>query len=135
MSGMSEATQIEQLGLDFRTLWEYIQKQSASPKKANGELRENPLDGIYFKYKCSKMKGDSKKMQVFSQGITIGHEQMLMITLRDMSTWLEVEKQKNISTTKTIVFAQAAHEFRNPLNGISAFLEILANEIPNPQEN
>ena len=60
---------------------------------------------------------------------------MLMITVRDMSAWLEVEKQKNISTTKTIVFAQAAHEFRNPLNGISTSLELMANELPDVLDN
>ena len=52
-----------------------------------------------------------------------------MTTIRDMSTWLELEKQKNLSSLKTVAFAQAAHEFRNPLNGITASLNILDDKI------
>lgn len=48
-----------------------------------------------------------------------------MVTIRDMSQWLELEKQKNISEAKTLAFASAAHEFRNPLNGIIASLELM----------
>ena len=54
---------------------------------------------------------------------------MLVVTIRDMSTWLELEKQKGISNMKTLAFAQAAHEFRNPLNGIIQSLDILSSEI------
>lgn len=39
----------------------------------------------------------------------------------------EIEKQKNMSKMKTIAFASAAHEFRNPLNGISSSLTLLEN--------
>ena len=46
-----------------------------------------------------------------------------------MSQWLEFEKQKNLNQFKTVAFAQAAHEFRNPLNGIMASLEILENQM------
>jgi nitrogen-specific signal transduction histidine kinase len=35
-----------------------------------------------------------------------------------MSHWLEIEREKHASKIKTLTFAQAAHEFRNPLNGI-----------------
>ena len=45
-----------------------------------------------------------------------------------MSQWLELEKQKNLNQLKTVAFAQAAHEIRNPLNGIVASLEILENK-------
>jgi len=45
-------------------------------------------------------------------------EHLVMTTIRDMSHWLELERQKTSSNLKTIAFAQAAHEFRNPLNGI-----------------
>jgi signal transduction histidine kinase len=41
-----------------------------------------------------------------------------MITFRDLSSWIELERHKNISLMKTKSFAQAAHEFRNPLNSI-----------------
>jgi signal transduction histidine kinase len=50
---------------------------------------------------------------------------MIFVTVRDMSQLLELEKHKNVSKAKTIAFAQAAHEFRNPLNGIIASLEML----------
>ena len=49
-----------------------------------------------------------------------------MTTIRDMSYWLELEKQKNITQMQTIGFASAAHEFRNPLNAITASLELLS---------
>lgn len=54
---------------------------------------------------------------------------MLVVTVRDMSTWLELERQKSISAMKTVAFAQAAHEFRNPLNGIISSLDLLKEEI------
>jgi signal transduction histidine kinase len=54
---------------------------------------------------------------------------MLMVTIRDMSSWLELERQKNISSMKTIAFASAAHEFRNPLNGIITSLDLLKRKI------
>ena len=44
-----------------------------------------------------------------------------------MSQWLELEKHKNLSKMKILAFASAAHEFRNPLNGIIASLEMLEN--------
>ncbi len=48
-----------------------------------------------------------------------------MTTIRDMSRWLELEKQKTMSEMKTIAFASAAHEFRNPLNAITQSLQLL----------
>ncbi len=52
-----------------------------------------------------------------------------MTTIRDISHWLELERQKTTSTLKTIAFASAAHEFRNPLNGIKTSLELLNDRI------
>jgi len=52
-----------------------------------------------------------------------------MTTIRDMSFWLELERQKTISSLKTIAFASAAHEFRNPLNGIISSLNLLEDKI------
>jgi len=46
-----------------------------------------------------------------------------------MSYWLELEKQKTVSTMKTIAFASAAHEFRNPLNGILSSLTLLKEKV------
>jgi len=51
-----------------------------------------------------------------------------MTTIRDMSYWLELERQKTSSALKTIAFASAAHEFRNPLNGLLISLQLMANE-------
>ena len=42
-----------------------------------------------------------------------------------MSQWLEVEKQKSLAKIKTIAFAYAAHEFKNPLNAIVQSLDLL----------
>ena len=52
-----------------------------------------------------------------------------MTTIRDMQKWHELEQEKNLSSMKTIAFAQAAHEFRNPLNGIIQSLELLQDMI------
>ena len=52
-----------------------------------------------------------------------------MTTIRDMSKWLELEKQKTLSKMKTIAFASAAHEFRNPLNAIIQSLSLLGTMI------
>jgi signal transduction histidine kinase len=54
---------------------------------------------------------------------------LLITTIRDQSQWLELERQKNLAAIKTVAFAQAAHEFRNPLNGIIASLELLKDNI------
>jgi signal transduction histidine kinase len=54
---------------------------------------------------------------------------LLITTIRDQSQWLELERQKNLSAIKTVAFAQAAHEFRNPLNGIVASLELLKDKV------
>jgi two-component system, sensor histidine kinase and response regulator len=54
---------------------------------------------------------------------------LVMTTIRDMSQWLELERSKQMNTMKTIAFASAAHEFRNPLNGIVASLELLEDKI------
>ncbi len=52
-----------------------------------------------------------------------------MITMRDMSQLLELEKQRSVSKMKTVVFAQTAHEFRNPLNGIISSLDLLKDKV------
>eukprot|EP00347_Sterkiella_histriomuscorum_P008673 403344196 len=57
----------------------------------------------------------------------------VMTTVRDQSTWLEIEKQKNLSQLKTIAFASAAHEFRNPLNAINSSLLIVESQVKNKE--
>ncbi|TNV86884.1 hypothetical protein FGO68_gene8607 [Halteria grandinella] len=68
---------------------------------------------------------EGKRVQVFTQTITMGSKNVVITTIRDMSSLLELEKQKNITKTQTLAFASAAHEFRNPLNAIVASLELL----------
>jgi signal transduction histidine kinase len=55
----------------------------------------------------------------------IGTGKVVLTTIRDMSNWIELERQKNMSSMKTVAFASAAHEFRNPLNAIDISLEML----------
>lgn len=66
---------------------------------------------------------------MFTKVLRIGTKRMLVATIRDQSHWLELEKQKNISKMKTQTFASAAHEFKNPLQGIVSSLEILNDKI------
>ena len=49
----------------------------------------------------------------------------MMATIKDVSLVLELEKEKSISTMKTLTFASASHEFRNPLNGVISSLDML----------
>lgn len=73
---------------------------------------------------------EEPKLQMFSQLAEIEQGRMLTVTtIRDMSPWLELEKQRSLSELKTVAFAQAAHEFRNPLNAIIASLELISPSI------
>ncbi len=44
-----------------------------------------------------------------------------------MTKFVLLEKEKNLSSLKTIAFASAAHEFRNPLGAIAQSLELIEN--------
>ncbi|TNV84780.1 hypothetical protein FGO68_gene13077 [Halteria grandinella] len=80
-------------------------------------------NGLSFK----QSSGDTEKqLQVFKQTIHSGSHSLTLTTVRDMSYWHELEKQKSISQMQTLAFASAAHEFRNPLNAISASLELMS---------
>ena len=57
--------------------------------------------------------------------LTIGTGHVVLTTIRDMSNWIELERQKNLSYMKTLAFASAAHEFRNPLNALVITLDML----------
>lgn len=48
-----------------------------------------------------------------------------MTIIRDFSAQEELERLQYQYELKTITFASAAHEFRNPLNGIIASLDFL----------
>ena len=56
-----------------------------------------------------------------------------MTTIRDMSQWIELEKQKQIGESQTVAFASAAHEFRNPLNSIIQSLDLLEQYVLSPE--
>eukprot|EP00347_Sterkiella_histriomuscorum_P015384 403357221 len=124
----------------FSDLWDYIQKnqQYLDPTRFNRDFLINPLDGMYFKLKQKYLQHDNhqsqenihdKVLQVFTQSLRLGNKVYVMTTIRDQSTWLEIEKQKNMSQLKTIAFASAAHEFRNPLNAINSSLQVVDSQI------
>ena len=62
---------------------------------------------------------------MFQQNILIGHKNLVVTTIRDMSYHFDLEKERNMTMMKTLAFAQAAHEFRNPLNAIMTSLDLL----------
>lgn len=53
----------------------------------------------------------------------------MIATVRDMSHWLELERQKSLTLFKTRAFASAAHEFRNPLNAILGSLDSMSDKV------
>eukprot|EP00347_Sterkiella_histriomuscorum_P013635 403363966 len=132
---------------NFSDLWDYIQKNQLylDPRRFNKEYLLNPLDGIYFKVKSLYLSNSNiipnqeqdstqdKILQVFTQSLRLGNKVFVMTTVRDQSTWLEIEKQKNLSQLKTIAFASAAHEFRNPLNAINSSLLIVESQVKNKE--
>ncbi|CDW80514.1 sensor kinase [Stylonychia lemnae] len=121
----------------FTDIWDYIQQHQKhlDPIFFNKEYLINPLDGLYFKFKYSENQDVNQELvkfkilQVFTQTIRLGQQMFVMTTIRDQSNWLEIEKQKNLSQLKTVAFAQAAHEFRNPLNAINSSLQLLDNTL------
>lgn len=58
-----------------------------------------------------------------------GSKTLLITTIKDMSFWIDYLKEKNVSNMKTVAFASAAHEFRNPLNAIMTSLDLLHDMI------
>eukprot|EP00347_Sterkiella_histriomuscorum_P016729 403352075 len=125
---------------NFSDLWDYIQKsqQFLDPRRFNRDFLINPLDGMYFKLKQQYFQNDAsqsqdnihdKVLQVFTQSLRLGNKVYVISTIRDQSSWLEIEKQKNLSQLKTIAFASAAHEFRNPLNAINSSLQLIDSQI------
>lgn len=71
---------------------------------------------------------------MFTQVVLSGSERLLMITIRDMSFWYELENQRYRGKMQTLAFAQAAHEFKNPLNAIVTSLELLAPHLPSASD-
>ncbi|CDW81611.1 histidine kinase-dna gyrase b-and hsp90-like domain containing protein [Stylonychia lemnae] len=114
----------------FDNMWEYIQKYEQFFDQSHFTI--NPLDGLYFKlpkdegiFSSEQENLKYKILQVFTQSIGDGDQKFVLTTIRDQSSWLEIEKQKNLSQLQTIAFASAAHEFRNPLNAIIQSLQLI----------
>ncbi|CDW86955.1 multi-sensor hybrid histidine kinase [Stylonychia lemnae] len=132
-----------------RNIWDYIQLQQLIRKSIIKLQNAISLDGIYFKYSGScnfeqqiaqeipdneigesqRKLNNLKRLQVFSQTINTGCQTLVITTIRDMSHWLELEKQKTLTLFKTQAFASAAHEFRNPLNAIISSLDLLKDMV------
>lgn len=69
--------------------------------------------------------GEPKRLQVFNQAVRLGKASVVITTLRDMSQWMKLQHERQLHEFKTVAFASAAHEFRNPLNSILQSLELL----------
>ncbi len=57
-------------------------------------------DGVYFKLDPASYTKDPvepKTLQVFSQILNFEKTTLVLTTVRDMSYWLDLEKQKNMS--------------------------------------
>eukprot|EP00347_Sterkiella_histriomuscorum_P011293 403373008 len=107
-------------------LWNHItQRKNMEANSANSNK------GLQFTYesKNSQPENSQKDLQVFFQQVKTGSKCFTVTTIRDMSLWSALERQTNLSKYKTIAFAQAAHEFRNPLNAIVNSIEILKDFI------
>src|SRR3569833_133158 len=90
-------------------------------------MQKTQVNGNYFVH--MDQSGKQRELQVFNQFVNFGDQHFVMTTIRDMSYYLELERQRGISRMKTIAFAEAAHEFRNPLNGIVTSLDLLEEMI------
>lgn len=116
-------------------MWEHIQTK----ERMYNDGRENQLhyldklDGLFFDMTSGKFIPEDSvpvKLQLFSQVVEIVKGSRLVVsTIRDMSLWLELEIQKNLIKFKSLAFAQAAHEFRNPLNAIINSLDLIRSSI------
>jgi signal transduction histidine kinase len=61
--------------------------------------------------------------------MNIGGKDIIMVAFRDMTKWIDAERYQTLNKLKTVLFAQAAHEFRNPLNGIISSIDILYDKV------
>eukprot|EP00347_Sterkiella_histriomuscorum_P016394 403353354 len=127
----------------FNSIWDYIITHTKKKINRNSFSLRNSFmrhqlqdideraNGAYFTFENFQDLEDvkKKKLQVFTSTINSGPKTYVMTTIRDMSFWLEYQKEKNMSCMKTIAFASAAHEFRNPLNAIISSLDLLDNYI------
>ncbi|CDW87942.1 multi-sensor hybrid histidine kinase [Stylonychia lemnae] len=115
----------------FLHIWQYIMnKQFQSEQIQDSEDDQHNSEGEFFKFKqIQQGQKTSKTLQVFSNLISNGQRYFVVATIRDMSLWIELQKQKNLTLAKTQAFAQAAHEFRNPLGAIINSLDLLHDSV------
>ncbi|TNV84043.1 hypothetical protein FGO68_gene11903 [Halteria grandinella] len=137
---------------DKESIWNYVMSSGGGRSGSAGsnhtlslETNENGLNGLYFRLGNNdeemigfegEMEEESiSKIQVFSQVVQVVHGKKIVVaTLRDMSPWLDLEKQRNLGELKTLAFASAAHEFRNPLNAIISSINLLSDAISDPRD-
>ncbi len=72
-----------------------------------------------------RASNNSRVLQVFQRTIPHGKSLLVLTAIRDNTKLISLQKHKQEATLKTAAFGQAAHEFKNPLNGIISSLEIL----------
>eukprot|EP00347_Sterkiella_histriomuscorum_P002912 403366314 len=128
----SEKMMVQNQNELLNTIWDYILIQNQQQELiSSSKLTSNIQEGVNFKMKQQDQNGNmkSKQLQVFSQIINTGQKTFVVTTIRDMSHWMELEKEKNLTLYKTQAFASAAHEFRNPLGAIINSLELLKDSI------
>ncbi|CDW81597.1 multi-sensor hybrid histidine kinase [Stylonychia lemnae] len=123
----------------FDNIWEYIKFQSnLSTSHIQKSQQQEQSEGVYFKLKQkipiqqevdSLVAQKSKQLQVFSNIIQNKDNSFVVTTIRDMSHWIELERQKNLTVAKTLAFASAAHEFRNPLGAIINSLDLMKDSL------
>eukprot|EP00347_Sterkiella_histriomuscorum_P007464 403348815 len=115
----------------LNTIWDFILIQNQQQEQILKSNSSHISMGINFKLKSEDENGSikNKKLQVFSQIINTGQKTFVVTTIRDMSHWMELEKEKNITLYKTQAFASAAHEFRNPLGAIIHSLDLMKDSI------
>eukprot|EP00347_Sterkiella_histriomuscorum_P004818 403358973 len=129
--GSSQNQMHQNQSCQLGTIWDYILVKNQQKDLKIQSICSNISEGVHFKMKYKNEKGNikSKKLQAFSQILHTGQKTFVVTTVRDMSHWMELEKEKNITLYKTLAFASAAHEFRNPLGAIIHSLDLLKDSI------
>ncbi|TNV82855.1 hypothetical protein FGO68_gene13706 [Halteria grandinella] len=120
LSAESKLNHFHQTG----NLWQKIRAMGTLVRD-DSRIQENERECTYLLPKGNM----DKNLAVYTVPLTIGERNVVLTTIRDMSHWIELEQQRNLSKLKTVAFASAAHEFRNPLNAIQTSLALLDPKI------
>eukprot|EP00347_Sterkiella_histriomuscorum_P006996 403350646 len=112
--------------VDYSNFWNHL--VSRNDKEMN---YDNFNSGIQFYYETQEdqTQKSKKDLLAFFQQVKTGSKCFTVTTIRDMSLWSALERQTNLSKYKSVAFAQAAHEFRNPLNAIINSIDLLKDFI------